>query len=145
MDQFTAILMAIFAIVMLILIGIYNKADSQRFRLDRFLKKEQEALDAWAAACEELQPGSSSAYRAAKKNWQRTACLQQMVQQVQENSEEKLELQEQLLEFCCIYSRMAGDYNKKLEDPVQGKLLQRLGFRPYTALDFYPGVGVEEK
>lgn len=145
MNQITAILMAIFAIAALILIGIYNKADSQRFRLDRMLHKERELLDAWVTACERLQPGSSAAYRGTKKNWERTAFLQQMVLDVTENSEEKLELQERLLEFCYSFRQQVERFNKKLSDPTQGKLLKVLGFRPYTAPDFYPGVGTEQK
>ena len=140
MDQITAVLMAIFAICLLIVIGVYNKADSQRFRLDRALKREKEALEAWVAECERLQPGAAEKYRGAKKNWQKTACLQEMVTEVKENSERKLELQEQLFDFCYSYDRMAETYNKRVQDPFQGKILAVLGFRPYTPLDFFPGL-----
>ncbi len=142
MDQFTAILMAIFALAVLLVIGVYNKADSRRFRLDRLLNRERAAIEAWVAECERLQAGASADYRASKKNWQRSACLQAMVGAVKENSEKKLELQEQLLDFCYSFRLAAQEYNKKLEDPLTGKLLHLMGFRPYTALDFYPDVVV---
>ena len=34
---------------------------------------------------------------------------------------------------------------KKIEDPITGKLAQLMGFKPYTPLDFYPGVQVPMK
>lgn len=142
MDSFVAILMAIFAVCMLVVIAIYNNMDRMRFRLDRMLKGAKPALDDWAEACEELQPGCAAEYRKAKQNWKRTACLQEMVTQVPENSEEKLDIQEQLLDFCSRYSQMAFSYNKKIEDPISGKLVQLLGFKPYTPLDFYPDIQV---
>lgn len=145
MDSFVAIVMAILAVCMLVLIAIYNNLDRMRFRLDRMLKGAWPALNDWADACEELKPGSAAEYRKARQNWKRTACLQEMVTQVPENSEEKLDIQEQLLDFCYRYSQMAYNYNKKIEDPITGKLVQLLGFKPYTPLDFYPDIQVPKK
>lgn len=144
MDSFIAIVLAILAICMLVLIAIYNDMDRRRFRLDRMLKGAWPALNDWVEACEELRPGCAAEYRKAKQNWKRTACLQDMVTQVPENSEEKLDIQEQLLDFCYRYSQMAMGYNKKIEDPIGGKLVQLLGFKPYAPLDFYPDVQVPQ-
>lgn len=140
-----AILMALFSLCMLIVIAVYNRLDRLRFRMDRMLKDAWPHLDVWARICEELQPGCSAEYRKAKPNWKRTACLQDMILNVTENSEEKLDLQVQLLDFCYRYSQLAYNYNRKLEDPLTGKLAQLLGFKPYTPLDFYPGVDVPLK
>ena len=92
MDSFIAIVLAILAICMLVLIAIYNDMDRRRFRLDRMLKGAWPALNDWVEACEELRPGCAAEYRKAKQNWKRTACLQDMVTQVPENSEEKLDI-----------------------------------------------------
>ncbi len=145
MDSFVAIVMAILAVCMLVLIAIYNNLDRMRFRLDRMLKGAWPALNDWADACEELKPGSAAEYRKARQNWKRTACLQEMVRQVTENSEEKLDIQEALLEFCHRYSQMTLSYNKKIEDPITGKLARLMGFKPYTPLDFYPDIQVPKK
>lgn len=63
-----------------------------------------------------------------------------MVETVKENSEEKLNLQEELLDFCFQFRYMAEKYNDKLESSVFKKLYHVLGFRPYTPLDFHPHI-----
>lgn len=144
MDSFVAILMALFAVCMLVVIGIYNNLDRLRFRLDRMLKGAWPALNDWVEECEALQPGVAAEYKAARPNWKKTQCLQAMVLACRENSEEKLDIQESLLDFCYRYSQMTEKYNRKVTDPLTGGLARLLGFRPYTPLDFYPDVTVPQ-
>lgn len=142
MDNFIAIVMSVLAICMLVVIAIYNNLDRLRFRLDTMLRRANPELEDWLEACEALQPGCTREYRQTKRNWQRSACLQALVSEVTENSEDKLDAQEALLDFCYRYSQMAEKYNRKVTDPVTGGLARLLGFRPYALLDFYPDVTV---
>lgn len=142
MDNFIAIVLALLAVCMLAVIAVYNRLDRLRFRLDTMLKRARPGLEDWIEACEALQPGCADAYRQARRNWQRTACLQDMVAAVKENSEEKLDAQEALLDFCYRYSRMAESYNKSITAPLIARLAKVMGFRPYAPLDFYPDVTV---
>ncbi len=139
MDSFLIILLGILVLAMLALIAYYNHLDRLRFRLDRLLKGAKPALEDWVEECEALQRGVSAAYKAAKGNWRKTACLQAMVTECRANSEEKLDIQEQMLEFCYRYSQLAEQYNQKL-DTAGGQLARLLGFQPYSILDFYPDV-----
>lgn len=142
MEDFFVILLSLVAIAVLVLIGVYNSLDRLRFRLDRMLKSARPALNDWAEECERLQPGVAAAYRAARPNWKKIACLKEMVDACSANSEEKLEIQEQLLDFCYRYSELAEKYNQKVTAPLTGWLARFLGFRPYAPLDFYPDVTV---
>lgn len=140
MEDILIILLGLIALAVIAVVSLYNNMDRQRYRLDTLLRRAHPALDEWADICQSLHPGSADEYRRAKRNWQKMACLQQMVETVKENSEEKLDLQEQLLDFCFQFRYMADKYNEKLESSVFKKFYHALGFRPYTPLDFYPNI-----
>lgn len=140
MEDILILLIGILVLIMLALIAWYNHLDRLRFRLDRLLKGAMPALDDWADACEALHPGAAEGYRKAKRNWEKTACLQAMVETVAENSAKKLDIQEQLLDFCYQFRCLAEKYNEKLESALFGKLARAMGFRPYAVLDFYPHI-----
>lgn len=136
--------MGLVAAAMLAVIFVYNGLDRRRFHLERMVKRHKEGLDGWARACEALRPGCAKAYFAARRLPDQMRCLRQMTQDVTENSEDKLDWQEQLLDFCYNFSQMADDYDRRLERPVIGKLGRLLGFRPVGGLDFYPDVTIEK-
>lgn len=140
MEDILIILLGILALAVIVVVSLYNNMDRLRYRLDTLLRRARPALDEWADMCQSLHPGSADEYRRARRNWQKTACLQKMVETVKENSEEKLNLQEELLDFCFQFRYMAEKYNDKLESSVFKKLYHVLGFRPYTPLDFYPHI-----
>ena len=140
MEDVIIILLGILAVAVIAVISLYNHMDRQRYRMDCLLRRVRPMLDDWADICQDLHPGSADEYRRARKNWQKTACLQHMVETVTENSEEKLDLQEQLLDFCYQFRCIAEKYNEKLDTALFGKLYQTLGFHPYTVLDFYPHI-----
>lgn len=134
------LLMAIASAVMLVVVFIYNGLDRRRFHLERMFKRNKEQLDDWVRACEKLAPNCGEAYFAAKKLPEQMECLRKIVRQVRENSEEKLDIQEQLLDFCYHFSRMADEYDGKLQSPVTGGVARLLGFKAVGGLDFYPDV-----
>lgn len=138
MEDFIIIVVAILVVIMLAVVGLYNGMDRRRYRMDCLFRRCQPALNDWADACEEIQPGCSQSYRKARRNWQKLECLQEMVGTVTDNSEEKLELQEMLLDFCYQFRQLAEPYNERLQGPILGELYRMLGFRHYTAIDFYP-------
>ena len=140
MEDVLIILLGILAVAMIAVISLYNHMDRRRYRMDCLLRRVLPTLDDWADICQELHPGSADEYRQARKNWQKTACLQKMVETVTENSEEKLDLQEQLLDFCYQFRCLAETYNEALESGIFAKLYRALGFHPYAALDFYPHI-----
>lgn len=144
MEDIFVILMGLLALAVIAVISLYNHMDRQRYRLDCLLRRARPALDEWAEICQSLQPGAADEYFRARRNWQKTACLQQMVETVKENSEEKLDLQEQLLDFCYQFRFIAEKYNEKLASSVFAKLYGVLGFKPYTVLDFYPHIRPEK-
>lgn len=139
--------MGLLAAAMLVVIFVYNGLDRRRFHLERMVKRHKEGLDEWAQACEALRPGCAREYFAARKLPDQLRCLRQMAQETPENSDDKLDAQERLLDFCYNFSQMADDYDRRLERPLIGKLGRLLGFRPVGGLDFYPDVstGKEEK
>lgn len=140
MEDILIILLGVLALTVIVLVSLYNNMDRLRYRLDTLLRRARPALDEWVDICHSLHPGSGDEYRQAKRNWQKTACLQKMVETVKENSEEKLTLQEDLLDFCYQFRYMAEKYNEKLESSVFNKLYYAMGFRPYAVLDFYPDI-----
>ncbi len=138
MEDIMIIITGILVVLMLLVIALYNRMDRLRFRLDRLMHHASDALDDWADICHELHPGSADAYRKARKNWEKLACLQQMVSVVTENNEEKLNIQEQLLDFCSQLRQLADRYNDTLDGSILGGFYRMLGFLRYTPLDFYP-------
>ena len=140
MEDILIIAAAVLVAVMLALICVYNYLDRRRFFIDRLLGANQTTLDAWAKACGALSPGADEAYCKAKRNWERTAHIQRMVDTVKENSIEKLELQESLLDFCFHYNELAQRYNRALENPLLASVARLFRFRPYTLLDFFPDI-----
>ncbi len=144
MDNFLIILTALLCAVMIGVILIYNNLDRKRFYMDRSLKGAQPQLDKWAKLCGELSPGSDEAYFQAKTNAERLACIEQMVSTVTENTPEKLELQEDMLDFCYSFNQLADRYNDRLDNALLGPIARRLRFRPYCAIDFYPLIKAPE-
>lgn len=140
MENFLIILACVAVCMVLACIFIYNYFDRLRFRMERQLKYRMEDLEKWASLCGALEPGSDQAFRAAKKLPDRMQSLAGMAQSVKTNSEEKLDLQESLLEFCFTYNETAEHYNARLTWPVLGAIARRLGFRHFAKLDFYPDV-----
>ena len=145
MEDFMIIVVAVLVVIMLAIIGLYNGMDRRRYRMDCMFRRCQAALNDWADACEELQNGSSGEYRRARRVWEKLAALQKMVETISENSEEKLEIQETLLDFCYQFRQLAEPYNEKLSGPILGGLYQTLGFRHYTPIDFYPHIQAGRK
>lgn len=142
MENVIILLMTLVMVAMLIVIFVYNGLDRRRFRLERLFKRNKVALDDWVRACEQIRPDCGKAYFAAKKLPEQMERLRQIVQEVRENSEDKLDIQEQLLDFCYHFSRMAADYDRRLESPLTGWLARLLGFKAVGGLDFYPDVTV---
>lgn len=142
MEDFIIIVIGIFVVIMLAVIGLYNGMDRRRYRMDCIFRRCQPALNDWADACEELQSGSSEEYRKARRIHEKLACLQKMIENVTENSEEKLELQEMLLDFCYQLRQLAEPYNERLSGPIFGSVYKVLGFKYYTPIDFYPHIQV---
>lgn len=144
MQNIIIVLLAILSVAMIVLIAIYNGLDRMRFFMDRLLKAVEPGLDDWVDACEALRPGCGEAYRSAKKNWERTAILHDLIDTVREDSEEKQDAQEALLDFCHSYNAVAERYNARLAGAL-GQVASRMGFHPYGELDFYPGVRLPEQ
>ncbi len=142
MENVGIILITLVVLAMLIVIFIYNYLDRRRFHLERMFKGHKALLDEWVRACEQLRPGCGGAYFAAKKLPEQMECLRALVQSVTENSEDKLERQEELLDFCYNFTSMSAGYDRALARPLIGKVGRLLGFRPVGGLDFYPDVTV---
>lgn len=140
MEDVLIVLIGIAFALVIAVISLYNHLDRYRYRLDIMIRRARPALDEWADICESLHPHSADAYRRAKRDWKKMEYLQQMAETVKENNEEKLELQEQLLEFCYQFRIMAEKYNEKLNSSLFGAFYRLLGFKPCTILDFYPNI-----
>ena len=138
MTDFLIILVAIIVFLLIILIFLYNRLDRKRFYLDRNLKKNRDALDQWVRACDKISPGSGTEYFSAKKNHEKLACIEKLVRSVQKDSEEKLEIQESLLDFGAYFNELAAGYNHTLENSPLRKIYAFLGFKRYPPIEFYP-------
>lgn len=145
MENAIILLMTAVMVAMLVLIFVYNRFDRQRFHLERLFGRNKAKMDEWVRACEALKPGCGKAYFAAKKLPEQTEQLRAIAQSVTENSGEKLDLQEQLLDFCYHFTMMAGEYDRMLESPLTGKIAQWMRFRRVGGLDFYPDVTAGDK
>ena len=145
MESVLVILIAIAALLFIIVSAIYNSLDRMRFFMDRMLKRLKPQIDEWAEECEREDPGCADAYFAAKKNWEKTACLRDLAAAASGGSEKKLSMQDELMEMFTSYNSMAERYNAKLENPFFSKVASLLRFQPYAVVDFYPDVTMPEK
>ena len=140
MTDFLIILGALASLAVIAVILFYNRLDRLRFYMERQILAARPKLDAWAACCGELSPGADAAYQKARKGWEITAAVRDLAAAVTRNTDQKLSLQEELLDFCHGYNSLAERYDRTLEGKITGRLAALLGFRPYAVLDFYPDV-----
>ena len=145
MENVLIILIAVAAAAFIVVSIIYNSLDRMRFYMDQMLKRIKPTLEEWAEDCGKAQPGSADAYRAARKNWEKTACLREMAEKVPSASERQRALRDELMELCTGYNSMAERYNERREGPILGKIAEKLRFRPYAVLDFYPDVQLPDR
>lgn len=140
MEEFWILLGVLAVVLMLALIFVYNHYDRLRFHLERYYAGAKKPLQQWVQACATLRGGDDAGYSHCKKLSDKTACLRTLVETTADNSDEKLDLQESLLEFCGSFNFLAEKYNSQLENRLSGKLAKHLGFRPIEKIDFYPEI-----
>ena len=139
MEDFLIILGALVVVLVLAVIFVYNHYDRLRFHLERCYFAAKEPLNQWVRICAELRGGDDAGYSRCKKLADKTACIRELVEST-ENSEEKLSLQESLLEFCGSFNFQAEKYDHQLEATLSGRLAGLLGVRPIGKIDFYPDI-----
>lgn len=144
MEDVMIVLIALLCAAVIALIAVYSYLDRRRFYMDRLIQSARPALDRWARACGALSPGADGPYFQARRNWERTACLRRLVEEVPGSSPEKLEAQEDLLEFCHRYNKLAQRYDQTVQSPLLAPAARLFRFRPYGQLDFYPDVRLQK-
>ena len=139
MEDVWIILVGLLVILMLAVIFVYNHYDRLRFRLERCYHAAREPLDQWVRLCAEQRGGDDAGYSRCRNLADKTACIRALVEST-ETGEEKLTVQESLLEFCGSFNFQAEKYNRQLTTTLSGRLAGLLGFRPVGKIDFYPDI-----
>jgi hypothetical protein len=118
-------------------VSAYNTLDKLRFFLKRTFQKAQDELDSWVLACEKIKPGCGQKYFSTKNFMEKSAYICEIIESVSEDTEEKLNIQESLLDFCLHYRQMAKLYNEKLKKPILRQVAKLFRFKPCPIIDFY--------
>ena len=139
MEDVWIILVGLLVVLMLAVIFVYNHYDRLRFRLERCYHAAREPLDQWVRLCAEQRGGDDAGYSRCRKLADKTACIRALVEST-ETGEEKLTVQESLLEFCGSFNFQAEKYDRQLTTTLSGRLAGLLGFCPVGKIDFYPDI-----
>jgi len=135
-EKITLVLWLVAVVALICGITAYNNLDKLRFFLKRAFQSAQSELDSWVEACEKISPGCGQKYFATKNFMKKSAFICEIIENVKEDTDEKLDIEESLLDFCIRYRELANMYNEKLKKPLYKQVAALLKFKPCPVIDF---------